>query len=180
MKRIFGYLSILLFFVACSDASHKEANEKSQIVSDEIELIKHHDSLYYLTLTTDSTKDEWELPYPVYRFDQGDVDANGSVDFLVGVTKTTRFDSSYSKRLFIFKNYQGYVRPLWMGSRLAQPLEDFKFKMIDKEPRVLSIEKERSGLFLVAEYKWKRFGLAFDHYIRKEIELKIAYQILES
>ena len=48
-------------------------------------LIQRNDSLYALTLQTDSTNDQWMLPYPVYHFCTGDVDSDGSIDAMVGV-----------------------------------------------------------------------------------------------
>ena len=41
-----------------------------------------------------------------------DVNADGNEDILVGVVKKNRFDSVIGKRLFIFKNYEGYVRQI--------------------------------------------------------------------
>ena len=46
---------------------------------------QQNDTLFTLTLTTDSTADKWQIPYPVYRFCTGDVDGDGSEDALVGV-----------------------------------------------------------------------------------------------
>jgi len=54
-------------------------------------LQRQTDSLYVLTLTTDSTRNQWQLPYPVYRMETGDVDGNGTIEALVGVIKPTRF-----------------------------------------------------------------------------------------
>ena len=62
------------------------------------------DSLSYLVLTTDSTTDRWQLPYPVYQFQTGDVDGDGSIDAMVGVGKKTRFQRELGRRLFIFEN----------------------------------------------------------------------------
>ena len=45
-------------------------------------LRKEHDSLYWLN--------DWRLPYPVYQFQTGDVDGDGSIDAMVGVVKGTR------------------------------------------------------------------------------------------
>ncbi len=97
---------------------------------------------------------------------------------LVGVVKTTRFDSTMSKRLFIFKNYKGFVRPLWLGSRLGQPLVDFNAFTTKDGAIIRSIEKERSGNFLVAEYKWRRFGLQFNRFIKREIDADKATALL--
>ena len=54
-------------------------------------LVQKTDSLYLLTLTTDSMTHQWSLPYPVYRMEMGDVDGNGTIEALVGVIKATRF-----------------------------------------------------------------------------------------
>ena len=74
------------------------------------------DSLSLLTLTTDSTSHQWRLPYPVYRMETGDVDGNGTIEALVGVIKPTRFHPEMGRRLFIFKNYEGLIRPMWLGT----------------------------------------------------------------
>lgn len=86
-----------------------------------------NDSLSWLILQTDSTSDRWQLPYPVYQFQVGDVDGNGVEDAVVGVIKKTRFHRELGRRLFIFKNYRGHIRPLWMGSKLGGELVDFRF-----------------------------------------------------
>lgn len=115
-----------------------------------------NDTLHVLVLTTDSTVSRWQLPYPVYQFTTGDVDGDGSIDALVGVEKATRY-YPMGRRLFIFKNYKGHVRPLWMGSKLGGILQDFRF--IDG--RVRSLECSTNGLYAVAEYEWAGFGLRF-------------------
>ena len=85
-----------------------------------------NDSLSWLILQTDSTSDRWQLPYPVYQFQVGDVDGNCVEDAVVGVIKKTRFHRELGRRLFIFKNYRGHIRPLWMGSKLGGELVDFR------------------------------------------------------
>ena len=67
------------------------------------------------------------LNYPVYRFCTGDVDGDGSIDALVGVIKKTRFHQEEGRRIFIFKQVDGKVRPMWLGSRLGAELVDFRF-----------------------------------------------------
>ena len=71
------------------------------------ELRKEHDSLYWLN--------DWRLPYPVYQFQTGDVDGDGSEDAMVGVIKATRYFPEKGRRLFIFKQVNGKVRPMWLG-----------------------------------------------------------------
>ena len=80
-------------------------------------LEKINDTLYNVVLETDSSRDVWELRFPVYRFCTGDMDGDSVVDAVVGVEKPTRFDPVVRRRVFMFRNIGGKVRPLWMGSR---------------------------------------------------------------
>ena len=90
------------------------------------ELRKTNDSLYWLN--------DWRLPYPIYQFQTGDINGDGEVDAMVGVVKTTRYYQEKGRRLFIFKQVNGKVRPLWLGSKLGGILEDFRYKD-GKNPR---------------------------------------------
>lgn len=127
------------------------------------------DTLHYVILKTDSTTSRWRLPYPVYRFDTGDVDGDGSTDALVGVEKATRY-YPYGRRLFIFKNYKSHVRPLWMGSKLGGDLQDFRFA----EGRVRSLETSANGQYAVGEYEWSGFGLRFVRFLLKGADRQTA------
>ncbi len=146
---------------------------KSKNYISKIRLENINDTLNYLKVCSiskngDTILNDWELPYPVFRFEKGDVNNDGYEDLLVGVEKTTRFDSIYRKRIFIFKIFEGYVRPLWLGSRVSQPLNS-NF--------VRTIEKEASGKFLVAHYRWHGFGLKFCEYLVREAEFQEAEKI---
>ena len=126
------------------------------------ELRKEHDSLYWLN--------GWRLPYPVYQFQTGDVDGNGTVDALVGVIKSTRFYPERGRRLFIFKQVRGKARALWLGSKLGGTLENFRFIAPtggDSIGRVRALESAGDSLYVVSDYRWGGFGLVFDRYIIK-------------
>lgn len=118
-------------------------------------LRKENDSLYWVN--------DWRLPYPVYQFQTGDVDGDGSEDAMVGVVKSTRFYPEKARRLFIFKQVNGKARPLWLGSRLGGTLEDFRF--IDG--RIRALESTTDSLYVVTDYRWSGFGMEFDHFIVK-------------
>ena len=138
-------------------------------------LVQKNDSLYLLTLTTDSMTHQWSLPYPVYRMETGDVDGNGTIEALVGVVKATRFYPEKGSRLFIFKNYEGLVRPMWLGSKLGGKLQDFHFY----DGRVRSLESNAKGQFTVAEYRWDDFGMAFERYLIRdadEVEARLIFE----
>jgi len=173
---------ILLFFtffsIGLTHFSCKDINDIVETKDGIYQLSSITDTLHYLQIKTDSTFDQWEIPYPIYQFQVGDIDNNGIQDLMVGVIKTTRFDRLFSKRLFIFQNYQGYVRPLWLGSRLSNPLIDFKFVNVNGGARIWSVELDKDDTYQVVEYKWYSFGLDYTKHIKKEISLKEAYKFL--
>lgn len=148
----------------------------------EVSLEKKNDSLHILHLTggQGDTLSSWKLPYPVYRFDYGDVTGDGVPEVIVGVIKPTRYDLHTRKRLFIFRIAQGqYIRPLWFGSRVGQPLEDFRVIRSLKPAHIRTMERERDGRLLVADYTMGSFGLTFKEYIKKDIEQDEAERLLK-
>jgi len=118
------------------------------------------DSLHFLLLQTGDATDRWCLPYPVYRLDSADIDGNGITDAVVGVVKRTRFMPDVERRIFVFKNHKGLIRPLWMGSRLGGHLQDFR--CVGRLVRAL--ETSDSGVYVVADYAYDGFGLSFVRY----------------
>ncbi len=120
-----------------------------------------NDTCNVLVLTTDSMSDEWLLPHPVYQFRTGDVDGDGVEEALVGVVKSTRFYPEKGNRLFVFKNRDGRVRPLWMGSRLGEEIVDFRVA----DGKLVSIERCWNGQYNLDEWEWSRFGPRFSRYI---------------
>lgn len=125
-------------------------------------LRKQHDSLFFLN--------DWRLPYPVYRFQTGDVDGDGNKDAMVGVIKGTRFYPEKGRRLFIFKQLNGKARPLWLGSKLGGILEDFRYV----DGKIRALESTTDSLYVVSDYKWDSFGMKFDHYIIKGVDKETA------
>lgn len=129
-------------------------------------LKKTHDSLYYLN--------DFRLPWPVYRFCTGDVDGDGIPEALVGVIKSTRYYPEKGRRLFIFHLVEGKARPLWMGSKLGGILQDFRY--IDGGT-VRSLETTTDGRYVVAEYRWEGFGMAFQRFLIKNTDQTKALKI---
>ena len=149
------------------------------------ELRQENDSLYWLGVKGGSKNDAWRLPYPVYQFQTGDVDGDGSEDAMVGVVKGTRFYPEKARRLFIFKQIDGHTaageackkaRPLWLGSKLGGILEDFRFVEPadtadgDRRGIIRALESTTDSLYVVSDYVWSGFGMKFDHYIIKGVD----------
>ena len=89
--------------------------------SQAFELRKENDSLYWLGVKGGSKSDEWRLAHPVYQFQTGDVDGDGSEDAMVGVIKKTRY-YPMGRRLFIFKQIEGKEGVRRQEGRIRPPL----------------------------------------------------------
>lgn len=163
---------ILIYFFSKNVETSNETNVEISLKQN-----ADHSSTLVSSDQAGHTISKWKLDYPVFHFECADVNADGMDDILVGVIKKTRFDSVCRKRIFIFKLFEGYVRPLWLGSRVSQPLEDFK--VIHSKPvnLICTIEQEKNGKYLIAEYKWKGFGLTFVKYTKRNINLQEAIKL---
>lgn len=173
-KSEYGCDLLLLFLIfAVFGCNTKRDRFEWEMEADQLEisLMALSDSTSALQMKVNGAlHSEWPLNYPVYRFDYGDVTGDGIPEIAVGVIKTTRFDRKPAKRLFLFRITDDfYIRPLWLGSRVAQPLEDFCIFVENDSVYIRTIEKEQSGKYLVARYYWKGFGLAFNDYLKREI-----------
>jgi len=160
--------------MAAQDSKPQQTSEIFETRGD-FTLTKVNDSLYWLRSTESrmlpkERKNDWQLPYPVYQFQTGDVDGDGNEDAMVGVIKSTRFYPEKARRLFIFKLVNKKVRPLWLGSKLGGILEDFRFV----DGKIRALESTTDSLFVVSDYKWDKFGMAFDHFIIKGVDQETA------
>ncbi|MGP1492221.1 MAG: hypothetical protein ACTTJJ_02310 [Prevotella fusca] len=113
---------------------------------------------------------KWKLPYPVYQLATGDVNGDGKEEALVGVIKPTRFYPQPARRLFIFKQVNGKIRPMWMGSRVGGILCDFRFI----KPYVRTLQATTDEKYVVADYIWDDFGLSFVRYLTKAVSYEEA------
>ena len=174
-----------------------QAQEQKTQTPQAFELKQENDSLYWLIATggekddaTDGKKaNGWRLAHPVYQFQTGDVDGDGSEDAMVGVIKKTRY-YPMGRRLFIFKQIDGTnpkgeackkVRPMWLGSKLGGILEDFRFIAPadgDSLGRIRALESTTDSLYVVSDYKWSGFGMKFDRFIIKGVDKETATKYL--
>ena len=160
------YLLFSMLFVLSASADEK--TDSAQFFLRQV-----NDTLCFLELRSKEKVSRWKLPYPVYQFQTGDVDGDGKTDAMVGVIKSTRYFSEKAKRLFIFKNYEGHVRPLWLGSRLGGILQDFRFV----NGLIRSLETTTDNRYVVAEYQWEHFGMSFRRFLAKNVSREEAQQV---
>ena len=150
LSRVIKYCLLFLFALL-----------STAIRAQEFYLQRESDSLSWLCLKQGDAVSRWRLPYPVYRLQ-------------AGVFKATRYYPP-GRRLFIFKNVRGKVRPMWMGSKLGGMLEDFRFV----SGCVRSLETTTDGQYVVAEYSWNDFGLRFVRFVATGLARPEAMAIFE-
>lgn len=166
--RLYHLMALVVGFPVAAFSQHV-VNDYTYITHEgnkrNIRIERYNDSLYVMRHTeAGKLLSKWELPYPVYRFDCGDLTGNGIPEIAVGVIKPTRYFPLPDKRLFLFKLYKGrHIRPLWMGSRVARPLEDFRIIRDSIPARILTTEKNGpDGKRVHALYRQEGFGLTYE------------------
>lgn len=165
MKHLFGCISIAFIGIACLLAGcTQESSPEDEYIQGPFRIRLEHrsDTLYMLFLDVDKvTCDSIELPYPVYRFDCGDLTGDSVPEVCVGVIKPTRYWPE-GKRLFIYHLFRGrYIRPLWLGSRVGNPLIDFKVCRDSVPACIHTKECGPDSTVIRNEYYLYGFGLQF-------------------
>lgn len=126
------------------------------------------DSLFWLHVRQlgNEKSDSMKLPWPVYRLDTGDLTGNGMPEIVIGVTKGSHYWPTPARRLFIYQLIDGYrIRPLWLGSRVGWPLQDFTICHDSIPARIITTELNADSVLLHGQYRHKGFGLTFEKYL---------------
>jgi len=173
---------VLLLIILLVQCRQEETANEFLVKADEHSLLvtlKEGKVNYINCYYQDSLISKWPLRYPVFKFIKGgDINQDGNEDFMVGVIKATRRDSVVRKRLFLFQIKNKIIIPLWLGSSVSHPLEDFISYQSDSKVIIRTIEKEGNDRYLVADYTWRDFGLNFEKYIQRDLTLDIAKEIM--
>ena len=179
VMRFLLFLIPLLAITSCSTNLDNQVTVQSADGEIKVSLLAKGNVNFLQCHVRDSLTDSWPLQYPVFKLVKGDINNDGTDDIAVGVIKSTRRDTTVRKRLFIYQIRNKSIIPLWLGSSLSHPLEDFTIIQTDSITLVRSIEIEESNRYLVVEYEWFGFGLTFRKYLQREIELNKAQQLLD-
>lgn len=132
-------------------------------MTDTLNIIRH--------IRNDSVVSEWALRYPVYRFICGNLAGDEMPEIMAGVVKKTHYQKDMGRRLFIFKLHRGeFIRPLWLGSRVGQPLKDFCLEHDSITDYIHTWEHTVDGKDIEVAYVYEGFGLKFKEYLKRDNE----------
>lgn len=96
-----------------------------------------------------------------WKIISSDIDFDGNPDLLVGVFKSTRYDSIPRKRIFVYNREKIFIYPKWFGSRLSHSIVDFKTADINSDQRdeLITLEySEQDNKYKIMSYLWNGFG----------------------
>lgn len=90
----------------------------------------------------------------------GDINEDGINEISICVYKTAKFHPVMAKRPFFFNLVDGNLIPVWLGSRLSRPFDDYILYDInaDAADEIISVEQLENGNRVIALYNWKGFG----------------------
>ncbi|MBK7711019.1 MAG: hypothetical protein IPJ37_08765 [Bacteroidales bacterium] len=168
--RLMRYWVIFYVFLICLSCNNKPPFSKTISIHDssftgevQVEKILKLNK-YKISIENSVTggTDKIFTPYEIFAMETGDINHDGRSDICLGIIKPTPFDSLLKRRLFIFQIDNDFIRPLWLGSRLVYPLEEFVIEK-DKENHTTIKTMERQGLktYCINVYEWQSFGLTY-------------------
>ena len=175
MKQL-SLFAILFLVYSCSESisdsqvkAHNEVQYKNHI--GKLEIIEGAEKRLQI-IWEDGDTVTWSLPYDIYQLRIEDFTQNGNDEILVGVVKKTKFDPNMNKRLFIFKIFEKEIRPLWMGSKVAYPLDHFTTKIMRDTAYIITREIKKQGDTLYGYYVNASFGISWIKH-SQQISIKI-------
>ena len=175
-NRILILIIILFYFSSCTNnIDYKKTIKindvffKGEVTVEKIKKLNK----YRISIFNSKTGlcDRIYTPYDVFEMETGDVNGDGKTDICVGIIKPTPFDPVLKKRLFIFQIDRDYIRPLWLSSRLVNPLVEFKVCYHKERCTIHAIERQSKDMYCIHEYRWKSFGMSFI----KELNNSLSY-----
>jgi hypothetical protein len=178
-----GIILFLLLLSSCSkDRGYtktiqiKDAFFNGKVTVEKIEKLNKYRISIFDSIT--GNIDRIYTPYDVFEMETGDVNRDGKTDICIGIIKPTPFDPVLKKRLFIFQIDRDYIRPLWLSSRLVNPLVEFKVLNNNKDCTIRTVERRNKSLYCIREYRWESFGMSFQKVINDSLSFTEALLIL--
>lgn len=94
------------------------------------------------------------------KVQMGDINGDGVKEIAICVYKTAKYHPVMVKRPFFFSLVEGNLIPVWLGSRLSRPFDDYILYDIDADDidEIISIELLENDDRVITAYDWRGFG----------------------
>ena len=94
----------------------------------------------------------------------GDINGDGLNEISLCVYKSTKFHPELAKRPFFYLLNGDELKPVWRGSCLSRPFDDYELFDLDEDgiDEIISIERLQDGKRVLAIYSWQNFGFIRD------------------
>jgi dTDP-glucose pyrophosphorylase len=94
----------------------------------------------------------------------GDINGDGLNEISLCVYKSTKFHPELAKRPFFYLLEADKLVPVWRGSCLSRPFDDYELFDMDDDgiDEIVAIERLEDGKRLLAVYSWLNFGFVKD------------------
>ena len=178
-----GFIGILFLSGSCSNRQSytktikiEDAFFRGTVTVEKIEKLDKYRISIFNSITRGS--DRIYTPYEVFEMETGDVNRDGKTDICIGIIKPTPFDPVLKKRLFIFQIDRDYIRPLWLSSRLVNPLEEFRVCNSKGGCTIRAMERQNKGLYCIHEYRWESFGMSYMRTLNDSLSFTRAQETL--
>lgn len=95
-----------------------------------------------------------------WKLQTADVDGDGDQDISITMYKKTKFHPVMANRPFLYFWKEGRIEPLWRGSRLSRPFDDYVFADLNSDgcDELIAAEHLQNGGQVLQAYGWRGFG----------------------
>lgn len=163
-----GYLCAMPFslvtwsLLAASLAAADPAVLRQAVLGSDTARIERGRTFQVLALSGPGGTQRTTMPHPVHSLELGDLDGDGNVDVLVGVTKSNRHDPEMRRRIQVWTRGEDRLRPVWLGTKLVAELRECRIAARQDGRKDLFSLETRGKDWLVARLKWSGFGFVMD------------------
>ncbi|WP_025740576.1 CapA family protein [Aquimarina pacifica] len=108
--------------------------------------------------TPDNASNTVRLHGDLSEMQFSDINNDGVIDLLLGISKKVNFDPVYRKRINIYSYQNKSLKPLWLGTKFIDDVQNFDTYSNQDFNYLSTIEIDKKGKRYYRTYEWDDFG----------------------